>query len=162
MNDPYDNSKTDREMLSRLASKDGDDAPEPDGDSTLSFTFTSLELPSGDKLTSAAYAAADVLKARGHGGPFTVTVTVACQDSDSVSPVWAAMDDGFQSARSTLAPPLELLLATYTDGPKIWDATVLVPGVFELERLGLIERVPDRGGAYQLTSKGQTYLTDHS
>jgi hypothetical protein len=160
MNDDYDNSKTDREMLNRLAS-DGD-GNEPTDDSTLSFTFPSLELPSGDKLTGAAYAAADVLKARGHGGPFTVTVTVACQDSGSVSPVWAAMDDGFQSARSTLAPPLELLLATYADGPRIWDAAVMVPGVFELERLGLIEPVPGRGGAYQLTSAGQAELGDES
>jgi hypothetical protein len=84
MNDDYDNAKTDRAMLNKLASdgdgnKPSDGDSEPAGDSTLSFTFPSLALPSGNKLTSAAYAAADVLKGRGHDGPFTVTVTVACQ-----------------------------------------------------------------------------------
>lgn len=79
MNDDYDNARTDREMLNKLASEPGDAAALP-GDSALSFTFPSLELPSGDKLTGAAHAAAEVLKARGHSGPFTVTVTVTCRD----------------------------------------------------------------------------------
>jgi hypothetical protein len=50
------------------------------------------------------------------------------------------------------------LLATYADGPRIWDAASLIPDVYELERLGLIERVPNRNGAFQLTAKGSALL----
>lgn len=50
------------------------------------------------------------------------------------------------------------LLRSSADGPRIWDAAEIVPRVFELAGQGLIEPIPDRGGAYQLTSKGQRYL----
>jgi hypothetical protein len=50
------------------------------------------------------------------------------------------------------------LLRSYADGPRIWDAAGIMPRVWELAERGLIEPVPDRGGAYQLTSKGERYL----
>jgi hypothetical protein len=46
------------------------------------------------------------------------------------------------------------LLDTYIDGPQIWDAAVIVPRVFELEREGLIEPCPGRPGAHRLTRAG--------
>lgn len=123
----------------------------------VAFTFP-LTAPAASELTTLAQSAAEVLRERGHSGPFAVTVTVACQDgAPGCEPqLW----DDPPTPERTLAPPLELLLATYTDGPKIWDATVLVPGVSELERLGLIEPVPGQGGAYQLTNAGWAELGD--
>jgi hypothetical protein len=50
------------------------------------------------------------------------------------------------------------LLQSYKNGPRIWDAAEIVPRVFELAGQGLIEPVPDRGGAYQLTSAGRKRL----
>lgn len=77
MNDDYDNSKTDREMLNRLVS-DGDAAALP-GDDVVAFTFP-MTAPAAGELTSLAQSAADLLQTRGHRGPFRVTVTVACLD----------------------------------------------------------------------------------
>lgn len=50
------------------------------------------------------------------------------------------------------------LLQSYKNGPRIWDAAEIVPRVFELADQGLIEPVPGRGGAYQLTSAGRKRL----
>jgi hypothetical protein len=160
MNDDYDNARTDREMLNKLASEPGDDGAEPAGDSVVAFTFPSVHMQGVDHLPSLARAASEVLRKRGHLGRFSVTITVACQDGEpGCEPqLW---DDSPTSER-TLEPPLELLLATYADGPRIWDATVMVPGVSELERLGLIEPVPGQGGAYQLTNAGRAELGDES
>lgn len=50
------------------------------------------------------------------------------------------------------------LLQSYKNGPRIWDAAEIMPRVFDLAAQGLIEPVPDRGGAYQLTSAGRKRL----
>ena len=50
------------------------------------------------------------------------------------------------------------LLASYADGPRIWDAADIWPHVLELAEAGLIEPVPDRGGAYRLTMAGDLEL----
>jgi len=49
------------------------------------------------------------------------------------------------------------LLRSYEDGPKIWDATSILPGVYALEDKGLIEPV-GCSGAYQLTGAGHAEL----
>lgn len=52
----------------------------------------------------------------------------------------------------------ESLLASYRDGPRIWDAASLQDEVLGLAEEGLIERVPDRPGAYRLTDAGRQAL----
>jgi hypothetical protein len=58
-------------------------------------------------------------------------------------------------------PPSELgLLESYRNGPRVWDATAIVPIVFALDAKGLIEPVSgdDHGGAYRLTGAGRREL----
>jgi DNA-binding PadR family transcriptional regulator len=52
------------------------------------------------------------------------------------------------------------LLGSYADGPKIWDAAILVPTVFSLADQGLIEPHQDRSGVYQLTERGRQVLAE--
>ena len=54
----------------------------------------------------------------------------------------------------------EELLRSYENGPRIWDATALLPVVWALENKGLVEPVgPGNFLAYQLTEKGRKALT---
>jgi len=55
--------------------------------------------------------------------------------------------------------PKELLdlLKSYVDGPRIWDASSILPKVYVLENKGLIERDGNRG-AYRLTDLGRMEL----
>jgi hypothetical protein len=95
MNDEYDNARTDREMLNKLASEPGSDGAGPAGDSQYTFTFASMDLPGVDELTALSRAAAQALEAQGHGGPFSVTITVTCRpkpgDTGCEPQLW---DDG--------------------------------------------------------------------
>jgi hypothetical protein len=50
------------------------------------------------------------------------------------------------------------MLRSYADGPRIWDAAVLVPVVFALADRGLTEPVHGRSGVYQLTDRGREVL----
>jgi hypothetical protein len=53
--------------------------------------------------------------------------------------------------------PEELrLLKSYQAGPRIWDATAILPHVYALEVKGLIE--PDDSGTYHLTDSGRKVL----
>ena len=54
------------------------------------------------------------------------------------------------------------LLASYADGPRIWDAAILQPNVAELLDAGLIEPHPERGGqgVNQITAAGRKALED--
>ena len=55
------------------------------------------------------------------------------------------------------------LLASYADGPRIWDAADICPRVQELAEAGLIEPAPEHGtGAYQLTMAGSLELARDS
>jgi hypothetical protein len=56
-------------------------------------------------------------------------------------------------------------LRSYLGGPRIWDAAALQPVVSSLADQGLIEPVPGREKAYQLTEAGRAELAspiDHS
>jgi hypothetical protein len=55
----------------------------------------------------------------------------------------------------------EGLLRSYENGPRIWDAVAVLPGVYELEDRGLIEPV-GCSGAYQLTGAGRKALRNSS
>jgi len=50
------------------------------------------------------------------------------------------------------------LLRSYEDGPRIWDAAVLMPLVHSLHEQGLIEPHQDRPGVYQITQAGREAL----
>jgi hypothetical protein len=50
------------------------------------------------------------------------------------------------------------LLRSYGNGPKIWDATAMLPDVYALEAKGLVEQVGHEGFLYQLTGAGRTAL----
>lgn len=50
------------------------------------------------------------------------------------------------------------LLRSYASGPKIWDATAILPGVWALADRGLIEPVGDEARKYQLTTAGRDAL----
>lgn len=95
MNDEYDNARTDRAMLGKLA-RDGGATALP-GDGTITFAFPSVDQAGVNHLVSLAQATAELLRKRGHNGPFSVTVTVACQNDvhaenpDCVPQLW---DDG--------------------------------------------------------------------
>jgi hypothetical protein len=55
------------------------------------------------------------------------------------------------------------LLRSYENGPKIWDATAILPGVWALEAKGLIEPFGDeRPGVYRLTETGRKALKEAS
>jgi hypothetical protein len=51
------------------------------------------------------------------------------------------------------------LLRTYASGPRIWDAAEILARVHDLADWGLIELVPGRDGAYQLTQKGREAIS---
>lgn len=53
------------------------------------------------------------------------------------------------------------LLRSYANGPKIWDAASIVPTVYALEDLGLIE-LASENGTYRLTEAGRTALREAS
>lgn len=53
------------------------------------------------------------------------------------------------------------LLATYADGPRIWDATSLMAAVHRLLSLDLIEPVQG-GSALRLTTAGRAMLEETS
>jgi hypothetical protein len=64
-----------------------------------------------------------------------------------------------------MTPDDERLLASYAEGPRIWDAAALAPAVYRLADQGLIEPGPpaDDGGppsrgAYRLTARGRQAL----
>jgi hypothetical protein len=66
---------------------------------------------------------------------------------------------------SELNPEDMDLLRSYANGPRIWDATAIVPAVFRLHGQGLIEPAPpaEDGSArstycYQLTDAGRQVL----
>lgn len=51
------------------------------------------------------------------------------------------------------------LLASYADGPRIWDAAILQPDVAELAEAGLIEPAPGGSpGSYKITAAGRDAL----
>lgn len=50
------------------------------------------------------------------------------------------------------------LLATYANGPRIWDAAVIFPIVVRLDSLGLITPASPGGSAYRLTTAGHRAL----
>jgi DNA-binding PadR family transcriptional regulator len=50
------------------------------------------------------------------------------------------------------------LLASYADGPRIWDAASLFPTVMSLHDRGLIEPVTQDGVAFRLTDAGRARL----
>jgi DNA-binding MarR family transcriptional regulator len=53
------------------------------------------------------------------------------------------------------------LLRSYEKGPRIWDASAVLPGVYSLEGKGLIEVAGDpRAGAYQLTEAGRKAIRE--
>lgn len=53
------------------------------------------------------------------------------------------------------------LLRSYANGPRIWDASAILPGVWALAGKGLIEPVGDeRAGVYQLTEAGREALEE--
>jgi len=51
-------------------------------------------------------------------------------------------------------------LRSYENGPRVWDATALLPGVHALQAKGLIEPVNAGGYLYQLTETGRRALTE--
>lgn len=53
-----------------------------------------------------------------------------------------------------------LLLRSYENGPRIWDAAAIVPEVFALADKGLIEPVDMNGRRYQLTEAGRGELAE--
>lgn len=54
------------------------------------------------------------------------------------------------------------LLRSYEKGPRIWDATAILPAVCALADKGLIEPVTGTNGAYQLTEAGRAALRGES
>jgi hypothetical protein len=55
------------------------------------------------------------------------------------------------------------LLRSYADGPVIWDVwdtASIMPVVYRLHDLGLVERVPSGHGAYSLTPAGSQVLAE--
>lgn len=50
------------------------------------------------------------------------------------------------------------LLRSYENGPRIWDATAVLPDVYALADKGLIEPTGSNNGAYRLTEAGRTEL----
>jgi hypothetical protein len=50
------------------------------------------------------------------------------------------------------------LLRSYENGPRIWDATAVLPDVYALEAQGLVEQVGNEGFLYQLTEAGRAVL----
>jgi hypothetical protein len=50
------------------------------------------------------------------------------------------------------------LLRSYENGPRIWDATVILPKVWTLAAKGLIEPTDADGYRYQLTEAGRRQL----
>jgi hypothetical protein len=70
-----------------------------------------------------------------------------------------------KTGSGTLVPDDLDMLRSYADGPRIWDATSLLPAVYRLADQGLIELAPpeDDGsppsrGAYRLTAAGRAVL----
>lgn len=51
------------------------------------------------------------------------------------------------------------LLRSYENGPRIWDATAILPAVYDLAGKGLIEPAGDNG-AYKLTAAGTGRLRE--
>jgi hypothetical protein len=50
------------------------------------------------------------------------------------------------------------LLRSYENGPRIWDATEVLPRVWALADKGLVEPCGDSFVAYQLTDAGRAVL----
>lgn len=50
------------------------------------------------------------------------------------------------------------LLRSYENGPRIWDASAILPKVYKLAERKLIEPVSQSGYAYQLTELGRQEL----
>jgi len=58
----------------------------------------------------------------------------------------------------SLTPEQAGLLASFADGPRIWDAASLQPDLAALQDAGLIELAPGAYAAMQLTEAGHTAL----
>ena len=58
---------------------------------------------------------------------------------------------------SALHEDARRLLATFENGPRIWDAAAVFAVVVELAAAGLVEPVPD-SRAYAITPKGRAHL----
>lgn len=54
------------------------------------------------------------------------------------------------------------LLRSYASGPKIWDATAILPDVYALVAKKLIEPAGQDGFLYQLTDAGRAALEEVS